>query len=104
MVVEIKKKRMKFEGRGESLFKYIEKEKLKMIKECMRSDLSSVSGLGFPKTYTKNSNESANNMVKRNLKKLNRISDVVKKIRKLIEEQDIQIELSLIDQGEWKVC
>ena len=43
-------------------------------------------------------------MVKRNLKKLNRISDVVKKIRKLIEEQDIQIELSLIDQGEWKVC
>ena len=60
----------------------------------MRSDLRSVSGLGFrPKPYTQNANERADNMVKRNLKKLNRISDVLKEIRKLIEEQDIQIEL-----------
>ena len=29
-----------------------------MIKECMRSDLRSVSGLGFrPKPYTQNANE-----------------------------------------------
>ena len=71
----------------------------------MRSDLRSVSGLGFrPKPYTQNANERADNLVKRNLKKLNRISDVLKEIRKLIEEQDIQIELSLTGQGEWKVA
>ena len=104
IVVEIKNKWMKFEGRGEMLFKYMESGKLKMIKECMRSDLRSVSGLEFPpKPYTQNANESANNMIKRNLKKLNRISDVEKEMRKRIQEQDIQIELSLIGQGEWKV-
>ena len=54
---------MKFEGRRESLFKYIESGKLKIKKECMRSDLRSVFGLGFsPKPYTQNANESANNM------------------------------------------
>ena len=46
----------------------------------MRSDLRSVSGLGFPtKIYVKNGNKSANNMVKRNLKKLKRISTLWKK-------------------------
>ena len=60
----------------------------------MRSDLRSVSGLGFrPKPYTQNANERADNMLKRNLKKLNRISDVVKEIRKRIEEEDTQTEL-----------
>ena len=43
-------------------------------------------------------------MLKRNLKKLNRISDVVKEIRKRIEEEDTQTELSLTGQGEWKVA
>ena len=66
------------------LFKYMGNGKLKMIKECMRSDLRSVSGLRFPsKPYTQNASESANNMIKRNLKKLNRISDVVKEIRNI---------------------
>ena len=83
----------------------MESGKLKMIKECMQSDLKSVSGLGFrPKPYTQNANESENNMIKGNLKKLNRISDVVKEMRKLREEKDIQIELSIIGQGEWKVA
>ena len=41
----------------------------------MRSDLRSVPGLGFlTKIYVKNGNKSANNMVKINLKNLNRIS------------------------------
>ena len=87
---------MKFEGSGESLIKYMESEKLKMIKECMQSDLGGFSGLGFPpKSYTQNANKSANNMINRDLKKLNRISDV-KEVRKRIEEQDVQIELPLI--------
>ena len=34
-------------------------------------------------------------MTKRNLKKLKRISDIVKEIRKRLEERDVQIELSL---------
>ena len=37
-------------------------------------------------------------MTKRNLKKLKRISDIVKEIRKRLEERDVQIELSLICQ------
>ena len=70
---------MKFEGSGESLIKYMESE---MIKECSWSDLGSVSGLGFPpKSNTQNANKSANNMINRDLKKLNKISDV-KEIRK----------------------
>ena len=71
-VVEIKK--MKFGGRGESLFQYMESGKLKMIKERMRSHLKIVSGLGFPpKPCTQNANEGANNIIKRNLKKLSMI-------------------------------
>ena len=85
MVVEIKKK--EFKGRGEYLFKYMESGKLKMIDECMQNDLRSVSGLGFPpKLYNQNANESSNNMIKKNMKELNRISDIVKEIRNYIEE------------------
>ena len=48
---------MKFEGRGEMLSKYMERGKLKIIKECMPSDLKSVSGLRFlPKPYTQKAN------------------------------------------------
>ena len=65
---------MKFGGRGESLFQYMESGKLKMIKERMRSYLKIVSGLGFPpKPCTQNANEGANNIIKRNLKKLSMI-------------------------------
>ena len=58
-----------------------------------------VSGLAFPpKSYTQNAIRDANDMTKRNLKKLKRISDIVKEIRKRLEERDVQIELSLICQ------
>ena len=58
-----------------------------------------VSGLAFPpKPYTQNAIRDANDMTKRNLKKLKRISDIVKEIRKRLEERDVQIELSLICQ------
>ena len=64
-----------------------------------------ISGLGFPPNpYAQNANEGTNNMIKRNLKKLNRISDAVKEIRERMEEQDVQTELSLIGQGERKVA
>ena len=80
----------KFKGRGEFLFKYMESGMLKIRKECVDSELRSASGWGFPpKPYTQKANEGANNMINRNLKKLNRISDVVKEIRKCIEEQDV---------------
>ena len=79
-----KKKNMKFEGRGEMLSKYMERGKLKIITECMPSDLKSVSGLRFlPKPYTQKANESTINMIKRNLKKLNRISNIVEEIRNI---------------------
>lgn len=75
---------MKFEGRGEMLSKYMERGKLKIITECMPSDLKSVSGLRFlPKPYTQKANESTINMIKRNLKKLNRISNIVEEIRNI---------------------
>ena len=46
----------------------------------MRSDLKSASGLGFlTKIYAESGNKSANNMVKINLKNLNRISTLWKK-------------------------
>ena len=69
----------------------------------MRTNLRSVSGLGFPPKHTQNANESPNNKRKGNLMKLNGISDFVKEIRKRKEEQDIQIELSHICQREWNV-
>ena len=43
-------------------------------------------------------------MIKRILKKLNRISDIAKDITKRMEEQDVQTESSLIGQGERKVA
>ena len=67
--------------------------------------LRSISGLGFPpKPYTQNPTESANNMVKRNLKKLSQISDVVRVLKRRVEEQVVLIQLSLMNQGEWKVA
>ena len=67
----------------------------------MRGELRSISGLGFPpKPYTQNANESANNMVKRNLRKLSKLSDVVRELKRRAEEQEVQIQLSLINQGE----
>ena len=43
-------------------------------------------------------------MVKRNLKKLSKISDVVGELKWCVEEQEVQIQLSLINQGERKVA
>ena len=75
---------MKFEGGGEMLSKYMASGTLKMIRKFTRSGLRNVSVLIFPpKSYIKNANESASNMIERNLKKQNRISDVVKEIRNI---------------------
>ena len=53
----------------------------------MRGELRSISGLGFPpKPYTQKANKSTNNMVKSNLKKLSKISDVVKEVKRRVEE------------------
>ena len=43
-------------------------------------------------------------MVKRNLKKLSQISDVVRVLKRRVEEQVVLIQLSLMNQGEWKVA
>ena len=98
---KLKRKWIAFEGKGEKLISYLENGKTKMIKDCMRGELRSISGLGFPpKPYTQNANESANNMVKRNLRKLSKLSDVVRELKRRAEEQEVQIQLSLINQGE----
>ena len=66
-----------------------------MIKDCMRGELRSISGLGFPpKPYTQNVNESVNNMVKRNLEKLSKTSDVDRELKRRVEEQEVSINLS----------
>ena len=58
----------------------------------MRGELRSISGLGFPpKPYTQNANESVNNMVKRNLKKLSKTSDVDRELKRRVEEQEVSI-------------
>ena len=76
-----------------------------MIKDCIRGELWSISVLGFPpKPYTQNANKSVNNMVTRNLKKLSKISDIVRELKKSVEKQVVQIELPLINQGKWKVA
>ena len=99
---ELKRKWIAFEG--EKLISYLENGKTKMIKDCMRGELKSISGLGYPpKPHTQNENESPNNMVKRNLKKLSKIS-VVGELKWRVEEQEVQIQLSLINQGERKVA
>ena len=43
-------------------------------------------------------------MVKRNLSKLSKISDIVRELKKRVKEQEVQIQLSVINQGEWKVA
>ena len=61
----------------------------------MRGELRSISGLGFPpKPYTQNANESVNNMVKGNLKKLSKTSDVDRELKRRVEEQEVSINLS----------
>ena len=78
------------EGKGEKLISYLENGKTKMIKDCMRDELRSISDLGFPpKPYTQNANESVNNMVKRNLKKLSKTSDVDRELKRCVEEQEV---------------
>ena len=102
---ELKRKWIAFEGKREKLISYLENGKTKMIQYCMRGELKSISGLGYlPKPHTQNENESPNNMVKRNLKKLSKISDVVGELKWCVEEQEAQIQLSLINQGERKVA
>ena len=89
---ELKRKWIAFEGKGEKLISYLENGKTKMIKDCMRGELRSISGLGFPpKPYTQNVNESVNNMVKRNLKKLSKTSDVDRELKRRVEEQEVSI-------------
>ena len=101
---ELKRKWIAYDSKGEKLISYLENGKTIMTKDDMRGELRSISGLGFqPKPQTQNPNESANNMVKRNLKKLSQISDVVRELKRRVEEQEVLIQLSLINQGGWKV-
>ena len=47
------RKWMAFKGKGEKLISYLENGNIQMIKDCMRDEIRSVSGLGFPpKPYT----------------------------------------------------
>ena len=90
---------MAFKGKEEKLISYLENGNIKMIKDCMRDEIRSVSGLGFPpKPYTQCQR------VKRNLKKLSKISDVARELKKRVEKQELQMQLSLINQGEWKIA
>ena len=61
-------------------------------------------GLGYPpKPYTQNANECVNGVLKRGQRKCKSITDVIKILQDYVKEQDTQIQLSLMGQGEWQL-
>ena len=62
-----------------------------------------MAGLGYPpKPYTQNPNEYINSVIKpRGSQKCKSIIDVVNRIRDTVMKQEAQVNLSLVEQGEW---
>ena len=70
----------------------------------MTAEIRSLAGLGYPpKPYTQNANECVNAVLKRGQRKCKSITDVIKILQDYVKEQDTQIQLSLMRQGEWQL-
>ena len=93
-------------GSAESSFAdYFVSHKLVHIRNCMSADLRSMAGLGFPPSpYTQNANECINSVIKRGkeTKKLS-LKSVIQLLRSVVRDQENQVVLSLIGNGEWKL-
>ena len=83
---------------------YFKSKKSQLIKNCMAAEIRSLVGLGYPsKPYTQNANECVNAVLNRGQRKCKSITDVIKILQDYVKEQDTQIQLSLMGQGEWQL-
>ena len=80
---------------------YFKSKKSQLIKNCMTAKIRSLVGLGYsPQPYTQNVNKCVNAVLKRGQRKCKNITDVIKILQNYVKEQDTQIQLSLMGQGE----
>ena len=71
----------------------------------MRVEVRSIAGLGFPpKPYLQNANECINSLIKRQTQKHTTIAALIREIENHVKNQEKQIELSLLGQGEWEIA
>ena len=81
-----------------NLIDYIKKEKADVMSTCMRSDVRSICGLGYPpKAYTQNPNECTNRWLKDTLKEkpCKTITDVVNHLNGRVKQQTTEVVKSL---------
>ena len=94
-----------FGTKSNSIITFLENRKMKMMRDCMRGDVRSIAGLGFPPIpYLQNANECINSVIKRQTKKHTTIAAVVREIENHVKNQEKQIELSLLGQREWEIA
>ena len=83
---------------------YFKSKKSQLIKNYMTAEIRSLVGLGYPpKPYTQNAKECVNGVPERGQQKCKSITDVIKILQDCVKEQDTQIQLSLMGQGEWQL-
>ena len=93
-------------GEAEKRFsQYFENNKLNDIRNCMSTELRAMAGLGFPpKPYTQNANECINSVIKRGQQtKSLSLKSVVQLLHSVVNDQENQVKLSLLGNGEWRL-
>ena len=90
-----------FGTKSDSIIMFLENGKMKMMRDCMRGEVRSIAGLGFPpKSYLQHANECINSVIKRQTQKHTTIAAVIREIENHVINQEKQIELFLLGQGE----
>ena len=98
----LREKWMGFGGKGNQFYNCFISHKVEGIRNCMSSELRSMACLGYPpKPYTQNANECINIVIKpRGSQKCKSIIDVVNRVRDIVMKQEVQVNLSLVGQGD----
>ena len=97
--------------KGKEFYEYFSKNKASAVRETMTVGVRSMCGLGFPPdVYTQNASESMNKVVKEEDKdnsssrrKKKSISDIVERLRKLVQRQEEEQFLAVLGKGEYKL-
>ena len=97
--------------KGKEFYEYFSKNKASAVRETMTAGVRSMCGLGFPPdVYTQNASESMNKVVKEEDKddsssrrKKKSISDIVERLRKIVQRQEEEQFLAVLGKGEYKL-
>ena len=99
----------KLHENGNKFVEYFLKSKAKVIRECARSDVRSMCGLGYPPTtYTQNANECMNRIIKADQdptssKQQNALLPYIEKIRSEVKRQHDEQFLAVLGIGQYRL-